>query len=539
MPSLSEMFEAEKKRKDDEAKKVKINIDPEFAQLIPPLSQDEREGLEASLVKDGFDPAFPIILWKGHDIIVDGHNRYLLSQKHGIAVKAKEREFASREAVIEWIITAQLNRRNLTANQRLYLIGKLYQAEKKAVGAPEGSNNNLSGVAKASQEPNGATVAPLGASTATPRTKEKVAKQKNVSPRTVINADKFTKAVDAVAANVDTSARDLLSDTIKTTQKDIQKIAEMAPEEQKIIIEKIKEQKPRQAKDMSKIIASAAASKLEKERMEQERKLREETGARAWFEWLACKPIKAIASDAGIDESSIMAKINAMKATIKDIAPASLQTFNIWRFSGCDKRFGTEYPGRIPGQILENLLYYFTGLFDVVVDPFAGGGTTLDVCVTMSRRCLVYDLVPSRPEIAKRDISEGFPPECKGCNFIFLDPPYWDQKKGEYSADATNLANLDEEQFYTQIKAIFTSAMAMLVPGGMIAIIISPTTKGKQKHYHGYEIAKMAEAIGFEIVEWIDVPFGTERATGAHVAKAKQDKVMLTLKRDLVVFKKK
>ncbi len=31
-------------------------------------------------------------------------------------------------------------------------------------------------------------------------------------------------------------------------------------------------------------------------------------------------------------------------------------------------------------RIVENLLYAYTEPFDVVVDPFAGGGSTIDIC---------------------------------------------------------------------------------------------------------------------------------------------------------------
>jgi DNA modification methylase len=58
----------------------------------------------------------------------------------------------------------------------------------------------------------------------------------------------------------------------------------------------------------------------------------------------------------------------------------SLQLFNVWNFPNRDKRYGLDFKGAIPGQIVENVLYYFTEPFDVVVDPMAGGGTTIDVC---------------------------------------------------------------------------------------------------------------------------------------------------------------
>ena len=53
----------------------------------------------------------------------------------------------------------------------------------------------------------------------------------------------------------------------------------------------------------------------------------------------------------------------------------------------------------------------------------AGGGTTLDVCLSMGRRCLAYDLQPTRPDIQSHDIRHGFPSEGVGCDLNILRSP--------------------------------------------------------------------------------------------------------------------
>lgn len=49
--------------------------------------------------------------------------------------------------------------------------------------------------------------------------------------------------------------------------------------------------------------------------------------------------------------------------------PDSYRFFNLWDFTTWDSRYGRKYPGRMPGQIVENLLYYYTDFFDIVLDP--------------------------------------------------------------------------------------------------------------------------------------------------------------------------
>lgn len=94
-----------------------LSIDAEFKTLIPPLSPEEYAGLEASIVAEGCRDA--IVTWNG--TIVDGHNRYEICQRHGIAFRAEEREFSDRDAAIVWIIENQLARRNISAYARVRL----------------------------------------------------------------------------------------------------------------------------------------------------------------------------------------------------------------------------------------------------------------------------------------------------------------------------------------------------------------------------------------------------------------------------------
>lgn len=100
---------------------VKILIDDEFKNLIPPLTDEEYKGLEDSIVKEGCRDA--LILWG--NTLIDGHNRYEICTKHNIPFKTVEHKFDSRQAVIEWIILNQFGRRNLPAHERARLALRL------------------------------------------------------------------------------------------------------------------------------------------------------------------------------------------------------------------------------------------------------------------------------------------------------------------------------------------------------------------------------------------------------------------------------
>ncbi len=107
--------------------KPMITIDKEFQSLIPPLSEDEFRQLEENCVKDGIRDA--LITWPqpdGTEILIDGHNRWNISVKHGgIRFDTKRIEFKSREDAKQWIILNQFGRRNLSAYDRSLLALKL------------------------------------------------------------------------------------------------------------------------------------------------------------------------------------------------------------------------------------------------------------------------------------------------------------------------------------------------------------------------------------------------------------------------------
>lgn len=107
-----------------------IRIDKEFQSLIPPLALEEYKQLEENIMSDGCRDA--LVTWNG--VLIDGHNRFKICQEHNLPFKTMEKEFASREDAICWIITNQFGRRNLSAGERSILALRLepiYKAKAK------------------------------------------------------------------------------------------------------------------------------------------------------------------------------------------------------------------------------------------------------------------------------------------------------------------------------------------------------------------------------------------------------------------------
>jgi len=97
-------------------------VDPEFAGLIPPLTSQERELLEASLSQEGCRD--PLIVWQQGSVLLDGHNRLEICTRHGIPFTTRAVELKNRDAALLWVLNNQLGRRNLSDIDRIALAAK-------------------------------------------------------------------------------------------------------------------------------------------------------------------------------------------------------------------------------------------------------------------------------------------------------------------------------------------------------------------------------------------------------------------------------
>ncbi|MDH0740105.1 hypothetical protein ACNPPY_02730 [Achromobacter sp. AGC78] len=94
---------------------MEIRIDEGLRAYIDPLTEDEHEALERSLLAEGCRDA--LVLWG--DLLVDGHNRYALCKKHGIEFQTRQNTtFKSMEDVHLWMIENHLGRRSVSDFQR-------------------------------------------------------------------------------------------------------------------------------------------------------------------------------------------------------------------------------------------------------------------------------------------------------------------------------------------------------------------------------------------------------------------------------------
>lgn len=167
-----------------------IVIDKEFAAMIPALSAEERQQLEANIVEHG-GARDPLVVWIRPDdedewddqycsaILLDGHNRYEICTRLKLPYEVHGMRFDGREEAEDWIDRNQLGRRNLHPDAFTLLLGRRYNRAKK-----QGERTDLT----SGQNDQKSTAA------------DRLAAEHGVGEKTIRRAGKFAEAIEKTKA---------------------------------------------------------------------------------------------------------------------------------------------------------------------------------------------------------------------------------------------------------------------------------------------------------------------------------------------------
>ncbi|OYT45612.1 DNA methylase [Candidatus Bathyarchaeota archaeon ex4484_40] len=160
-----------------------------------------------------------------------------------------------------------------------------------------------------------------------------------------------------------------------------------------------------------------------------------------------------------------------------------IEATTFWDFPrqsyGLTPKGDNKYPGVTPALIIYNLIWRYTDVGDLVVDPMAGSGTTLDVCKEEKRRCICYDIAPPRPDIIQND-SRKIPLEDNSVDLIFVDSPYGDNIKYNDHPDCIGKISSETEKFYDELEKVMKECHRILKEGKIIGWLIGDQwVKGK------------------------------------------------------------
>ena len=207
---------------------INLKIDPEFQSQIPPLTDDEFKQLEENILKEG-KLISPLIVW--NNTLVDGHNRYAILQKHPeIYFSTMPLRFENREEAIAWICRNQLGRRNLSPEQKRYLLGKQYEAEKKAAKIFRGNQYTLAKKSGGTHDDNHHSGK---------KTCDRIAEENGVSRASVLRASHYTRGID-IADNLSPGIKQkVFSGEVKFTNEEMSKLVLSSPDKRQDVFAEI------------------------------------------------------------------------------------------------------------------------------------------------------------------------------------------------------------------------------------------------------------------------------------------------------------
>lgn len=191
-----------------------------------------------------------------------------------------------------------------------------------------------------------------------------------------------------------------------------------------------------------------------------------------------------------------------------------VKTSSIWvgNFSSLRTRdFGiSTFHGRYHPEIPYQMMMRYTRPLDLVWDPFAGGGTTIDVARLLNRRCIANDLQSIRSDVIKADSTIWRPDE--SVQLAILHPPYWQMIR--FSEDRSDLSNAETiESFLFKIRQVLDNVYQCLESHRYAVLVISDYYKSGELVPLGSLLYTEFKAAGFKLKGKIIKDFGETRGT--------------------------
>ena len=232
-----------------------------------------------------------------------------------------------------------------------------------------------------------------------------------------------------------------------------------------------------------------------------------------------------------------------------------LRTWDNWNFTKCDERFGDDWPGRIPAQLVAHTLFYFTKQGDLVFDPMAGGGVVPDTCLAFGRKCRAYDSVTrnSRPEIEQHYWELGtmkWPDLKKKPDLIFFDPPYFSKKEVEYEdkadGETTPISSLPRDSYLEFFEQFFLLAKENTKKGARVAFLnadwrdfqsVAAIDEEESHAITMIDYADLLKKTGWIITHIIDCPMSSQRFSGGVVSQMQKGRILGVVRRTLLIAK--
>jgi DNA modification methylase len=219
------------------------------------------------------------------------------------------------------------------------------------------------------------------------------------------------------------------------------------------------------------------------------------------------------------------------------------ETISVWMQRGLGKNHAEAeierlHPAPFSFTDVSRLVNFFTKQGHVVLDPFAGVGSTLKACAVTGRKGIGIELNPYYVDLTTKRLEKEVAPSLfpneeqkvllgdsrevldrlpdESVDFVVTSPPYWcilhkedhkaKQERSEkqldtkYSDDPRDLGNIKSyEEFLVELTSILTKCARVLKKNKYMAVIVSDFRDKKRFHMFHADIAQRLEQNGFTL----------------------------------------
>jgi DNA modification methylase len=235
----------------------------------------------------------------------------------------------------------------------------------------------------------------------------------------------------------------------------------------------------------------------------------------------------------------------------------TLEMNTVWSFPerGNWATHDAKYRGNWSPYIPRNLLLRYSKAGDLVLDQFAGGGTTLIEAKLLGRNIIGVDINPVAIEICRQKINFDYPNtgnvdlkmgdardlyfiDNESIDFICTHPPYADIINYSENIDG-DLSLLKLKDFLLEMNKVATESYRVLKKGKFCAILIGDTRKKGCVIPLGFEVMNIFNNSGFTLKEIIIKEQHNCKATGYWKTNSVKYNFLLLAHEYLFIFVKK
>ncbi|MEN9937033.1 MAG: hypothetical protein RLZZ387_3612 [Chloroflexota bacterium] len=182
---------------------------------------------------------------------------------------------------------------------------------------------------------------------------------------------------------------------------------------------------------------------------------------------------------------------------------------------------------RYPEELVATFLRQHTRPGDVVLDPFAGYGTTLTVAEQMGRvplgveaderrvayaRALLRDPAALHCADSRRLAELGLPP----CDFAMTSPPFMERGDAEYPLEGYRPTGAGYEDYLRELTDVFAQVRDVMRPGALAVLEVANLRGSAGVTTLAWDVARaVGEVLRFEgevVVGWDSYAYGYDHS---------------------------